>query len=111
MPFQKTGLVQIFRLLLLTADCLRQRRSNGWCRAHSASPHTPVAYKGGLPGYRLKRVLDHIGDNLAKDLSLTQLAAVAGMSPPHAEAGKSLLARRPIHLGSISDDGRRIHHA
>jgi len=41
----------------------------------------PVAYKGGLPGYRLKRVLDHIGDNLAKDLSLTQLAAVAGMSP------------------------------
>jgi AraC family transcriptional regulator len=43
--------------------------------------YTPVAYKGGLPGYRLKRVLDHIGDNLAKDLSLTQLAAVAGMSP------------------------------
>jgi AraC family transcriptional regulator len=43
--------------------------------------YTPVAYQGGLPGYRLKRVLDHIGDNLAKDLSLSQLAAVAGMSP------------------------------
>ena len=43
--------------------------------------YTPVAYKGGLPGYRLKRVLDHIGDNLTQDLSLTQLAAVAGMSP------------------------------
>ena len=43
--------------------------------------YTPVAYRGGLPGYRLKRVLDYIGDNLADDLSLSQLAAVAGMSP------------------------------
>ena len=43
--------------------------------------HTPVAYRGGLPGYRLKRVLDHIGDNLADDLGLAHLAAVAGMSP------------------------------
>ena len=43
--------------------------------------YKPVAYRGGLPGYRLKRVLDHIGDNLAEDLSLSQLAAVAGMSP------------------------------
>ena len=35
----------------------------------------------GLPGYRLKRVLDHIGDNFAEDLSLSQLAAVARISP------------------------------
>jgi AraC family transcriptional regulator len=42
---------------------------------------TPAAYRGGLPGYRLKRVLDHIADNLPEDLSLAQLAAVAGMSP------------------------------
>jgi AraC family transcriptional regulator len=34
-----------------------------------------------LPGYRLKRVLGYIGDNLAENLSLSQLAAVAGMSP------------------------------
>jgi AraC family transcriptional regulator len=43
--------------------------------------YTTVAYRGGLPGYRLRRVLDHIGDKLADDLSLAQLAAVAGMSP------------------------------
>jgi AraC family transcriptional regulator len=43
--------------------------------------HAPVAYRGGLPGYRLRRVLDYIGDNLAEDLSLGQLAAVVGMSP------------------------------
>ena len=33
--------------------------------------YAPVAYRGGLPGYRLRRVLDHIGDNLADDLSLS----------------------------------------
>ena len=33
------------------------------------------------PGCRLRRVLDYIGDNLADDLSLSQLATVAGMSP------------------------------
>ena len=43
--------------------------------------YTAAAYRGGLPGYRLKQVLDYIGDNLADDLSLSQLAAVAGMSP------------------------------
>jgi AraC family transcriptional regulator len=43
--------------------------------------YKPVAYQGGMPGYRLKRVLDHIGDNLAENISLSQLALVAGMSP------------------------------
>ena len=41
----------------------------------------PASYRDGLPGYRLKRVLDHIADNLPEDLSLAQLAAVARMSP------------------------------
>jgi AraC family transcriptional regulator len=43
--------------------------------------YTPVIYRGGLPGYRLARVLDYIGDNLADDLSLSELATVADMSP------------------------------
>jgi AraC family transcriptional regulator len=43
--------------------------------------YAPVGYRGGLPGYRLRRVLDYIGDNLEDDLSLAQLAAVVGMSP------------------------------
>jgi AraC family transcriptional regulator len=43
--------------------------------------YTPDACQGGLPGYRLTRVLDYIGDNLANDLSLFELAGVAGMSP------------------------------
>ena len=42
---------------------------------------TPATFRGGLPGYRLKRVLDFVGDNLGEDLSLRQLADVVGMSP------------------------------
>jgi AraC family transcriptional regulator len=42
---------------------------------------TPAVYKGGLPGYRLKRVLDYIAENLESDLSLSELSAIASMSP------------------------------
>jgi AraC family transcriptional regulator len=48
---------------------------------YGVRPATPTVYKGGLPGRRLKRVLDYIGDNLAEDLSLSKLAEIAGMSP------------------------------
>lgn len=41
----------------------------------------PVIYKGGLTGNRLKRVLDYIAANLDENISLAQLAAIAGMSP------------------------------
>lgn len=50
---------------------------------YSARSHEPAIYRGGLSGYCLKRVLEHIGDNLAEDLSLADLAAVAGMSQHH----------------------------
>jgi AraC family transcriptional regulator len=52
-------------------------------RRYSARKREPPVYRGGLSGYRLKHVLQHIGDNLTEDLSLTELAAVAGMSPHH----------------------------
>src|SRR4030095_9713975 len=43
----------------------------------------PTVPKGGLPRCRLKRVLDYIGDNLAEDVSLSDLAELAGMSAHH----------------------------
>ena len=46
----------------------------------------PLVFKGGLPGYRLKRVLDYIADNLDENISLSQLAAIAGMSPHYFSA-------------------------
>src|SRR4051795_1253229 len=58
--------------------------------------YAPVAYRGGLPGYRLKRVLDYIGENLANDVSLSELAAVVDMSPHYfAELFKKSMGRAP----------------
>jgi AraC family transcriptional regulator len=42
----------------------------------------PLA-RGGLPGYRLRRVTDYIASNLDKDLSLPDLAGLSGASPHH----------------------------
>lgn len=50
-------------------------------KRYAAKPHVPAPYRGGLPRYRLKRVVDFIDENLSGDLALAQLAAVAGMSP------------------------------
>ena len=50
-------------------------------KRYAVKPHAPAVYGGGLPRYRLKRVIDYIQENLAGDLTLAQLAAVAGMSP------------------------------
>ena len=66
---------------------------------YTAHRYTPIAYRGGLPGYRLRRVLDHIGDNLAGDLSLSELAAVAGVSP-HYFTGCSERARGTLRTGT-----------
>jgi AraC family transcriptional regulator len=48
---------------------------------YSTHCYRPRQYRGGLPGYRLKRVQNFIGDNLCDELGLSQLAAIAGMSP------------------------------
>jgi AraC family transcriptional regulator len=50
-------------------------------RRYAVRRITPIICKGGLPGNRLKRVLDYIEANLDENISLAQLAAVAGMSP------------------------------
>jgi len=59
--------------------------------------HTPATYRDGLPGYRLARVLDYIGDNLADDLSLSELATVAGMSPHYFAELFRRSTRHPPH--------------
>jgi AraC-like DNA-binding protein len=49
-----------------------------------------------LPGYRLERVLDYIGESLATDVSLSALAAVIGKSPHYfAELFKQSTGRAP----------------
>jgi AraC family transcriptional regulator len=50
-------------------------------RLYGESLADSVFASGGLPAYRLKRVMEFIGENMGDDLSLGQLATIAGMSP------------------------------
>jgi AraC family transcriptional regulator len=50
-------------------------------KRYAVRTRVPKVYSGGLAPYRLKRVLDFIGDNLGEDLKLSQLAALADLSP------------------------------
>jgi AraC family transcriptional regulator len=75
---------------------------------YAARSYTPVAYRGGLPGYRLKRVLDYIAENLGNDLSLAELAALAGMSPHYfADLFKKSTGQAPHQYVLL----QRIEHA
>jgi AraC family transcriptional regulator len=57
---------------------------------------SPVIYKGGLPGYRLKRVLDYVADSLETNVSLSKLAAIADMNPHYfSELFKQSTGRSP----------------
>jgi len=58
--------------LALAAYLLRDGRSRA-----------PMPMGVGLPQRRLRRVTDYIQDNLTADLSLAELATVAGVSPSH----------------------------
>jgi len=64
--------------------------------------------KGGMPGHRLRRVLDYIAENLTGDLGLKELADVAGMSPHYfSELFRRSVGRSP-HQYVLS---RRIERA
>ena len=50
---------------------------------HSTGARVLPPVRAGLAGHRLKRVLGFIEENLANDLSLAEIAAVAGLSVSH----------------------------
>ena len=65
-------------------------------KRYAVRPLTPVAYKGGLPGYRLQRVLEYIAASLDGNISLAQLSAIVGMSPHYfSELFKQSTGRTP----------------
>ena len=65
-------------------------------KRYAVRPLTPVTYKGGLPGYRLKRVLDYIAASLEGNINLEQLSAIAGVSPHYfSELFKQSTGRTP----------------
>jgi len=48
--------------------------------AYLSATLAPIEVVGGLPPRRLQRVLSHIRENIGRDLSVTELAQVVGMS-------------------------------
>ncbi|HLG98687.1 MAG TPA: AraC family transcriptional regulator [Bryobacteraceae bacterium] len=55
------------------------------------------AIRGGLSGRRLKELISYIEDNLSRDLSLPEIAKVAGLSVSHCKAAFRASVGRPIH--------------
>lgn len=66
------------------------------------------ASRGGLVGWRLRRVLEYLEDHLAEDISMTELSVVSGLSPHHFGATFCKTMGEPPHRYLI---GRRIARA
>jgi AraC family transcriptional regulator len=71
-----------------------------------SSASAPAIRKGGLPN--LKRVLTHIEDNLSQNLSLKEIAAVAGVSVSHIKTTFRESVGLPVHQYVIK---RRVDRA
>ena len=71
-------------------------------------PRASLPIGVGLPQRRLRRVTDYIQDNLTSDLSLAELAAVAGVSPSHFQLLFKQSVGLPVHRYIIH---RRVDRA
>jgi AraC family transcriptional regulator len=99
---------------------------------HSSRTKETEQQQGGLTGNRLKRVLSFIEEQLAEDLSLENIAAVAGVSPSHLNAlfrqsmgmavhqyviqrrvefAKTLLLREELSIGEIALEAGFSHQS
>jgi AraC family transcriptional regulator len=80
----------------LYGDSLATALSVYLLKRYAVRRRMPVAYRGGLPAYRLRRVLDFIASSLDTEISLSQLAAIAGLSPHYfSELFKQSTGRTP----------------
>jgi AraC family transcriptional regulator len=75
---------------------------------HSSESPKPADFKGGLPGRKLKQVLSYIEDNLDRDLSIREIARIAGLSVSHCKTAFRKSAGQPVHRYVIQ---RRVERA
>lgn len=75
---------------------------------HSSQAREIAQPKGGISGHRLKQVLSYIEDNLGQDLSLENVAAVAGLSASYFKTAFRTSVGRPVHQYVIQ---RRVEQA
>lgn len=67
-------------VLVLSVHSLEADRAKEIVDAYVGATLAPVEVIGGLPPRRLQRVLEHVKDNIGKDLSVSEMAEVVGMS-------------------------------
>jgi AraC family transcriptional regulator len=82
------------------AACLLDRHSSVSAAARQPSQ--------GMSGYRLRQVLSHIEDNLGRELSVKEIAGVAGVSVSHCNAAFRKAIGTPVHQYVIQ---RRVDRA
>jgi AraC family transcriptional regulator len=64
-------------------DLLAAQLAMHLLRRHSVNDGFARSYKGGIPRYKLRRVIDYIRDDLSADLKIAEIAQQVNMSPSH----------------------------
>ena len=77
-------------------------------RRHSSLARPVDVARGSFSGRRLKQVLAYVEDNLSRDLSLSELAAVARVSPSHCKLIFRQAMGLPVHQYVVQ---RRVERA
>jgi len=90
----------------LYGDCLGIAPASHLLRAYA--PAGVSRSDARLPRRRLARVLDFVRDNIASDLSLAELAKIAGVSPSHFKTLFKQSVGMPVHRYVIR---RRVEYA
>ncbi len=67
-------------VLVMSVQSLDADRAKEVVEAYVGATLAPVELVGGLPPRRLQRVLEHVKENIEKDLSVGEMAEVVGMS-------------------------------
>jgi len=67
-------------VLVLSVQSLESDRAREIVDAYVGATLAPVEVIGGLPPRRLQRVLEHVKENIGKDLSVADMSQVVGMS-------------------------------
>ncbi len=96
----RSGRLYLDSLGTALATCLLDR--------HSSLSRIARAYSQGMSGYRLRQVLSYIEYNLARELSLKEIAGVAGVSVSHCNAAFRKAVGVPVHQYVIQ---RRVERA
>jgi AraC family transcriptional regulator len=96
----RSGRLYLESLGTAMAACLLDR--------HSSIARTACTQFQGMTGHRLRQVLSYIEGNLGRELSLREIAGVAGVSVSHCNAAFRKAIGMPVHQYVIQ---RRVDRA